>query len=546
MQNFKISSFVFLIIGMFALIDIFGYITLRNQIITNYDKDIKLLISDLSNKTKDMLTKLLFEYANEKEKIIEKHKYVLKAIESKKMHPLDINLTSLHQEINKDTLRKPYNINILSKALVIMNSTLDKELGFDVSFAKDLFDEHKRENVIYPCPPLFEKSTQSFFTFSDGYINYAGDDKAGVLQISYWYKSREEELKKLQDAIDSYPNVKDVKVFTFGDEGFVHDIIIHKYEAYKPSLQEFYDRIRDGKIIKEKLQKSKYLVEEFTDNGKHLKSISISSNGVIFDNTEVVFSIIIDDTAHLKELQNLNIWMLIVTVLGLVGIVVLSRVRKKEIKLNEQDKFIQSAMHEIKTPLSIITLNNQLRELSFGRDEFTLEIESALKTLQLSYDDMKFSLNTQNENYLIKTISLEELVKERVSYFKTIANSYSKDIVIRTNDKHCEVQMSAIELIRLIDNNISNTIKYAQNESTITVILKNNSLSFHNVGVPIKDTKKIFNKYFRENNVVGGHGLGLSIVHDIVMKYGIDVVVDSDEKNGTTFTYMFKCIKDKS
>ena len=44
---------------------------------------------------------------------------------------------------------------------------------------------------------------------------------------------------------------------------------------------------------------------------------------------------------------------------------------------------------------------------------------------------------------------------------------------------------------------------------------KENLLSFHSIGEVIQDRKAIFKKYIRENTVVGGYGLGLSIVHEI-------------------------------
>lgn len=232
--------------------------------------------------------------------------------------------------------------------------------------------------------------------------------------------------------------------------------------------------------------------------------------------------------------------MFLVTLLGTSAIFISARIRGKEIKFSEQDRFVQSSMHEIKTPLSVITLNNELRELEFGKDEYSQEIDSAIKILKTSYDDLSFSMSGDKLKYPIETISLSEIVTDRAEYFKTIAKSNSKSIELTLNSD-IVVKISLVELIRLIDNNLSNAIKYAQANSTIEVVLEHNSLSFHNIGNPIKDTVHIFDKYFRENNVVGGHGLGLSIVSDIAKKYSIVITLHSDEKNGTNFNYTFKC-----
>jgi signal transduction histidine kinase len=66
-------------------------------------------------------------------------------------------------------------------------------------------------------------------------------------------------------------------------------------------------------------------------------------------------------------------------------------------------------------------------------------------------------------------------------------------------------------------------------------------LSFHTFGKAIEDTQKVFRKYYRENETVGGYGLGLSIIWEICQKYDVGITLDSDEERGTTFAYRFKC-----
>jgi signal transduction histidine kinase len=231
--------------------------------------------------------------------------------------------------------------------------------------------------------------------------------------------------------------------------------------------------------------------------------------------------------------------MLIVTILGILSIYIVYKVRSKENRLNIQDKFIQNSMHEIKIPLSIITLNNELRELEYGKDDYSIEIDSALKILKNSYSDMNYMV-LQNKNiYKIEIFNLEEILKQRINYFKSIAKANNKNIQYKIFS-NCNVRISLVELTRLIDNNISNAIKYSNRNDEIFIKLSDNILSFQNKGVLIKDTKKIFNKYYRENNIIGGHGIGLSIVKDIAKKYKIKIDVLST-KEEVKFTYTLQC-----
>jgi len=202
--------------------------------------------------------------------------------------------------------------------------------------------------------------------------------------------------------------------------------------------------------------------------------------------------------------------------------------------------FIQSAMHEIKTPLSIITLNNELRQLEQGTDTYSEEIDSALKVLHNSYRSMSFIMTKDQVGYEIETLDLSEIVKKRIEYFQTIAAVNDKKITFDI-DSHCRIDISLIELSRLIDNSLYNAIKYSAVGSPIEVILANNILSFHNLGKAIENKEKVFNKYFRENKTVGGYGLGLSIIKDIADKYHIDIELQSDTDKGTIFTYIFHC-----
>mgnify|MGYP001214842269 CR=1 FL=1 len=103
--------------------------------------------------------------------------------------------------------------------------------------------------------------------------------------------------------------------------------------------------------------------------------------------------------------------------------------------------------------------------------------------------------------------------------------------------------INQIELERLIDNNISNGIKYADIDKPMTVILERDndivSLTFKTFGKPIQNTSKLFDKNYRENNGKRGLGIGLFMVKNICEKY--DIAYDVSYEDGQNiFSYSFK------
>lgn len=523
------------------LVGFVGYILLRNTITKNHEKDVEILVLDISNKTDKLLSVLLHQYSIQEEILIKKHQAVASYLNS---NSYDSDLETIKKLINEGHKNSPYDIYITDEKFVIRNTTYKPDLGFDLSFAKIVFDEHYDKKIIGCSTPLLEKSSKMFRSYSDSYYSKDGNPKAGILQVSYTYMDNSMDIFfDLKKRLAFYENVRDAKAYIFVNDGHTSDLPLKEFQAYKPDMDTLQYLLKDAEELREKLKKSDLINQTFERDGTEYRAIYVSSNSAIDNEIKIIYSILLDESNYVNDIKKLNIWMIIITVLGIVAVLIIDKLRKKETKLSEQDKFVQSSMHEIKTPLSVITLNNELRELEFGKDEYSSEIDSAIKLLKTSYDDMSFTITKDKLDYPSEILNLGEVISNRVEYFKTIARSNSKSITLTINSR-CKVKISQVELTRLIDNNLSNAIKYSDINTTIDIILKNDTLSFHNIGKPIKDTKHIFDKYFRENSVVGGHGLGLSIVKEIAKKYFIEVTLDTDKKNGTTFTYKFKCHSD--
>ena len=212
-------------------------------------------------------------------------------------------------------------------------------------------------------------------------------------------------------------------------------------------------------------------------------------------------------------------------------------------RLNETlDNFIKDSMHEINTPLSIISVNIDLYNRKNIPNKYLQRMKAATKTLANIYDDMDYLIKHDKLEYEKDEIDLSGLLQERVEYFDEVASM--KMITLKLDfTKSEKIMMNKKQLERVIDNNISNAIKYSHENSDIDISLfiKNEKihLSFRDYGVGIKDVNKIFSRYYRENKNKGGFGIGLNIVKSIIDDANIELIVDSTPNVGTTFLYIF-------
>ena len=537
MKAYRNLVIMIILIIVLLISSLLAYRFLYNAYEKSHVQERKILFYNLKNQTSELLTKLHHDYIQVKSTIVTKHKIVESYLEK---HSHDENLTNIYNIINDGLATKPYDIYITNSNLVIMNTTFLPDLGFDLSFAKNIFEKHKKEKLIEPCSPLFEKVSKGFMTYSDSYLVNEGGKN--ILQISYRYDEAKELFQELQEALNGYHSILELKAYIFLNNGFINDMIFHNYTKYKPKLDEIESRIKDGGKIAKELGENELYIEEYRDEAIPYQVIYLKTKSPILKNTFTIYRLTFDEGQYYQKLRYLNMMFLILCLIGFVAMIVIFHLWNHENFLKEQDQFVKSAMHEIRTPLSIITLNHELRDIDYGVNEYSQEIDGALKTLQNSYDDMSFILMNQKIDYTIESLNLKKIVQERVLYFSSIANSNEKKIEFTVSkNQSCFIDISYIELIRLIDNNLSNGIKYSHRGTTITVRIENNILTFHSIGEVIKDSQAIFKKYRRENEVVGGYGLGLSIVDDITKKYKIKISLDSTKEFGTTFCYTFKC-----
>ena len=205
--------------------------------------------------------------------------------------------------------------------------------------------------------------------------------------------------------------------------------------------------------------------------------------------------------------------------------------------MEKMNHFIQDTTHELNTPISTILTNIEMIETFGKHEENSTElkrIEIASKTLSRIYDDLTYiNLNHKYHRQII-TINMSTLVEERMVYFSAMAEAKGLKVTVNT-DPNVMLQIDKNDAIRLVDNLISNAIKYNRSKGLLHVTLTEDLFSVKDTGIGIrsKDLSTILQRFKRANKSEGGFGIGLDIVNQVVSSYGFVLEINSKEGEGT-------------
>lgn len=189
----------------------------------------------------------------------------------------------------------------------------------------------------------------------------------------------------------------------------------------------------------------------------------------------------------------------------------------------------QNISHDFKTPIMVV--NSYI-------EAYHDEIENADNTINITKEEMdklekkvKKMLELNKATYLKNNYDSSEktnlslLIKDKIKKYKVINKKLSYKTIIN-NEEYVNGSIEIWDSI--LDNILSNMVRYASNEIKVTVNKKN--IIFYNDGEKIEEKliNKIFDSYVKGNK--GGHGLGLSIVKKNVEMVGYKIYVKNKDK----------------
>jgi len=260
---------------------------------------------------------------------------------------------------------------------------------------------------------------------------------------------------------------------------------------------------------------------------------------------------------HAMEL----LWLIIIVVALAVGVGLTSFAYRKQkdagadlsiMPASQRDQFVSIISHQLRTPLSIVKgyldalSHEDLGKLNIEQKEYIIEalhINEEMIALVNRYIEITTKgIDGITPQYA--EVDCSDIVRQIVRRHAIFARATNVDLkatvppkILMRTDEHL--------LRNILDNVISNAVKYTVTSGSVTVIAKEQgtdvliSISDTGIGIPKDQHQQVFSKFFRAKNLLhrssGGSGLGLFIVKEYVTKLHGKVWFESQEGKGSTF-----------
>lgn len=229
------------------------------------------------------------------------------------------------------------------------------------------------------------------------------------------------------------------------------------------------------------------------------------------------------------------------------------RTQELETAVKSRDEFLSLASHELKTPLTTLKLQNQLRRKTLEKqgiapftqeklNKIIVDDERQVDRLTRLVDDMLdiTRLNVGKLSLRKEACNLTDLTKDVIDRFMSQFEATKTEVTFEADDAIGNWDPHRID--QVVTNLITNALKYGPGKP-LQIRIRNHSnktlleVQDHGKGIDPKDHDRIFQQFERaiHANEVSGLGLGLFIVKQIILAHGGKIWVESSLGEGSNF-----------
>lgn len=220
-----------------------------------------------------------------------------------------------------------------------------------------------------------------------------------------------------------------------------------------------------------------------------------------------------------------------------------------------KSEFISIVSHQLRSPLSNLKWTIEL--LTSGKlgkieekqiEYFKIIRENSNRMHELVSDLLTVSrIESAKLPFKKQRFSMQEFVNNLIMEYKPLASASNVEVILKEVDDLPKVSSDPSRIKLVMENLLDNAIRYVNEKGKVEIKLsqENNNIRFsvkdNGVGIPEKDKKYIFQKFFRSENVLKyqtkGSGLGLYISKAMIKKAKGKIGFQSEENKGSTFWF---------
>lgn len=225
---------------------------------------------------------------------------------------------------------------------------------------------------------------------------------------------------------------------------------------------------------------------------------------------------------------------------------------RKELE-KQKEKYWAMVTHDMKGPVYAevsaleFVLNQYGKSLDDVQKEILQDILSSTKYLKNLVNNVLMKYKDDNGNLVIKKErhSFKRLIKECQNEVKYTAAEKNQIITVDYNTDVDEFFFDLAEIRRVINNLLTNALKYGTKDSEINIVINENkkfiifSITNNGIGIKLKDPNEVFEKFtsYSEEHRSINTGLGLYIAKQIIVAHGGDITVNSVPNEFTKLTF---------